>query len=183
MYDAVRGVRSARPAPNPCVCINMLIHGPASTAISVPVPMAMPTSACASAGESLMPSPTIATTRGRPSACGCRCSICTCVALPVGVTSANTCRGSMPTCVDPDEVTRTRAGVGRQGSGRRQGGECSRAAGPYLARNVEGSWLLVAGDHGHADAERLEQPDAGGCLGMRLENACDANPTHQSGPL
>ena len=30
-------------------------------ATSVPVPMAMPTSACASAGASLMPSPTIAT--------------------------------------------------------------------------------------------------------------------------
>ena len=35
----------------------------ASTATSVPVPIAMPTSACASAGASLMPSPTIATTR------------------------------------------------------------------------------------------------------------------------
>ena len=33
----------------------------ASIATSVPVPMAMPTSACASAGASLMPSPTIAT--------------------------------------------------------------------------------------------------------------------------
>ena len=38
-----------------------------SIATSVPVPIAMPTSACASAGASLMPSPAIATTR--PSAC------------------------------------------------------------------------------------------------------------------
>ena len=36
-------------------------------ATSVPVPMAMPTSACARAGASLMPSPTMATTF--PSAC------------------------------------------------------------------------------------------------------------------
>ena len=39
------------------------VTSPASMAMSVPVPIAMPTSACASAGASLMPSPTIATTR------------------------------------------------------------------------------------------------------------------------
>ena len=36
-----------------------------SIATSVPVPIAMPTSACASAGASLMPSPAIATTAAR----------------------------------------------------------------------------------------------------------------------
>ena len=39
-----------------------------SIATSVPVPMAMPTSAAASAGASLMPSPAIATTRPSPAA-------------------------------------------------------------------------------------------------------------------
>jgi hypothetical protein len=38
-------------------------------ATSVPVPMAMPTSALASAGASLMPSPAIATTRPSLAAC------------------------------------------------------------------------------------------------------------------
>ena len=63
---------------------------PDSIATSVPVPIAMPTSACASAGASLMPSPTIATTA--PSAC----SFCTSSALPPGSTSAST--RSMPSC-------------------------------------------------------------------------------------
>ena len=49
-----------------------------SIATSVPVPIAMPTSACASAGASLMPSPAIATTR--PS----RCSRLITVALLLG---------------------------------------------------------------------------------------------------
>ena len=40
----------------------MSVTSAASMAMSVPVPIAMPTSACASAGASLMPSPTIATT-------------------------------------------------------------------------------------------------------------------------
>ena len=54
-----------------------------SIATSVPVPMAMPTSACASAGASLMPSPAIATLR--PSAC----RRLTCSALSSGSTSAD----------------------------------------------------------------------------------------------
>ena len=37
----------------------MSVRSAASMATSVPVPMAMPTSACASAGASLMPSPTM----------------------------------------------------------------------------------------------------------------------------
>mmetsp|Transcript_22979 Transcript_22979/g.63476 ORF Transcript_22979/g.63476 Transcript_22979/m.63476 type:complete len:260 (+) Transcript_22979:1060-1839(+) len=47
----------------------------AATATSVPAPMAMPTSAAVRAGESLMPSPTMATTVRFPS-CRCRCSAC-----------------------------------------------------------------------------------------------------------
>ena len=39
----------------------MIVMSAVSIAISVPVPIAMPTSACAIAGASLMPSPTIAT--------------------------------------------------------------------------------------------------------------------------
>ena len=61
----------------------------ASIATSVPVPIASPRSACASAGASLTPSPTIATTR--PSACSSR----TTSALSAGSTSAIT--SSMPT--------------------------------------------------------------------------------------
>ncbi len=61
-----------------------------SIATSVPVPMAMPTSACASAGASLMPSPAIATLR--PSAC----SRLTWSALSSGSTSASA--SSMPSC-------------------------------------------------------------------------------------
>ncbi len=56
-----------------------------SSATSVPAaPMAMPTSAVASAGASLMPSPTIATVP-----CS-RCSICTSVTLSAGIRSAYT---------------------------------------------------------------------------------------------
>ncbi len=58
-------------------------------ATSVPVPIARPRSACASAGASLTPSPTMATTR--PSACRRR----TTPALSAGSTSAMT--SSMPT--------------------------------------------------------------------------------------
>lgn len=56
----------------------------ASIATSVPVPMAMPTSAMASAGESLMPSPTMATLL--PACCSCS----TLATLCEGSTSANT---------------------------------------------------------------------------------------------
>ena len=63
---------------------------PVSTATSVPAPMAMPRSACASAGASLTPSPTIAV--NLPSAWSCL----TPSALSSGSTSAKT--RSMPTC-------------------------------------------------------------------------------------
>mmetsp|Transcript_3329 Transcript_3329/g.11702 ORF Transcript_3329/g.11702 Transcript_3329/m.11702 type:complete len:215 (-) Transcript_3329:1545-2189(-) len=56
-----------------------------SIAMSVPAPMAMPTSAVASAGESLMPSPTMATTMPRDCSCLTLSTFC------VGRTSANTC--------------------------------------------------------------------------------------------
>ncbi len=59
-----------------------------SIATSVPVPIAIPTSACASAGASLMPSPAIATTL--PAAC----SSATIRFLSSGETSA--CTSSMP---------------------------------------------------------------------------------------
>lgn len=62
----------------------------ASIATSVPVPMAMPTSARARAGESLMPSPTMATSRPRS------CSSWTLATLCDGSTSANTFL--IPTC-------------------------------------------------------------------------------------
>mmetsp|Transcript_4388 Transcript_4388/g.14184 ORF Transcript_4388/g.14184 Transcript_4388/m.14184 type:complete len:350 (-) Transcript_4388:1009-2058(-) len=57
----------------------------ASIATSVPAPMAIPRSACASAGESLTPSPTMATTTRPPS-----CSSCTLRDLPSGGTSEST---------------------------------------------------------------------------------------------
>eukprot|EP01137_Pigoraptor_chileana_P013689 Opistho-2@67492 len=60
-----------------------------SMAMSVPLPIAMPTSACASAGESFMPSPTIATTS--PASC----NSLTWSAFCPGSTSAYTV--SMPT--------------------------------------------------------------------------------------
>ena len=44
----------------------MSVMSEASMAISVPVPIAMPISACAKAGASLIPSPTMATTRFSP---------------------------------------------------------------------------------------------------------------------
>ena len=59
-------------------------------ATSVPVPIATPRSARASAGASLMPSPTIATT------CPSACSAAIRSALPDGSTSART--WSIPTC-------------------------------------------------------------------------------------
>ena len=52
---------SAMAVTTPCRSPDMSVMSAASMATSVPVPMAMPTSACASAGASLMPSPTIAT--------------------------------------------------------------------------------------------------------------------------
>ena len=61
----------------------------AATATSAPVPSAMPRSAAASATESLMPSPAIATTWP------CCCSATTWSAFSDGSTSASTC--SMPT--------------------------------------------------------------------------------------
>src|SRR5229473_2902170 len=61
----------------------------ASMATSVPVPIAKPTSACASAGASLTPSPTIPT--DLPSSC----NFCTSCALSFGSTSAST--RSIPT--------------------------------------------------------------------------------------
>src|SRR5215207_52895 len=64
------------------------VRSAASMATSVPVPMATPTSACASAGASLMPSPTMATFS--PSLC----SRFTSAALSCGSTSART--RSMP---------------------------------------------------------------------------------------
>ncbi|KAH0455665.1 hypothetical protein IEQ34_015697 [Dendrobium chrysotoxum] len=60
-------------------------------AMSVPAPIAIPTSAAARAGESLMPSPTMATTL--PSFWKER----TASAFPAGITSALT--SSMPTCI------------------------------------------------------------------------------------
>ena len=66
----------------------MSVMSAASMATSVPVPMAMPTSAWASAGASLMPSPTMATTL--PPAC----SSLTSSAFCSGSTSART--SSMP---------------------------------------------------------------------------------------
>ena len=54
----------------------------ASIATSVPVPIARPRSACASAGASLTPSPTIATTR--PSSCSRRMTSALSVGQDVG---------------------------------------------------------------------------------------------------
>jgi len=69
----------------------------AAIATSVPVPMAMPTSAWASAGASLMPSPTIATSWRDPfPACSRSCNRFTSAALSAGSTSAST--RSIPTC-------------------------------------------------------------------------------------
>ena len=67
-----------------------IITSAASIAISVPVPMAMPVSAQTRAGESFMPSPTIATVR--PS----RWSFLTISALSAGLTSYTTFSGSIP---------------------------------------------------------------------------------------
>ena len=61
-----------------------------SIATSVPAPIAIPTSALASAGASLIPSPTIATL------CPCSCSCRTFSSLSCGSTSAITVL--MPTC-------------------------------------------------------------------------------------
>ena len=74
-----------------------------SSATSVPVPIAMPTSARASAGASLMPSPAIATTR--PAAC----SFSTTAAFSAGRTSATT--SSMPDRA-PDRLRRHPAVAG-----------------------------------------------------------------------
>ena len=60
-------------------------------ATSAPVPMATPTSAWASAGASLMPSPTMATR------CPWACSASMTAALSPGSTSAWIREGSMPT--------------------------------------------------------------------------------------
>ena len=62
----------------------MSTTSPASTATSVPLPIAMPTSACASAGASLTPSPTMATTA--PATCSRRTS----ATFPSGSTPATT---------------------------------------------------------------------------------------------
>jgi hypothetical protein len=75
------------------ICLRSLrtkVMSDASIAMSVPVPMAIPTSAAASAGASLIPSPTMATTR--PSLQ----SLSTSFALSSGRTSAKTF--SIPAC-------------------------------------------------------------------------------------
>ena len=67
-----------------------------SIATSVPVPIAMPTSACASAGASLMPSPAMATTR--PSACSRRTTSRFCVRQHLA-RSPRRCRASRATAL------------------------------------------------------------------------------------
>src|ERR1039457_6456531 len=78
----VRRARSSAPA-TPFRSPRISVMEAASLAMSVPVPMAMPTSACASAGASLMPSPTMATFL--PAACNFRTS----ANLASGSTSAS----------------------------------------------------------------------------------------------
>src|SRR5918995_344664 len=75
-----RPMARATPRTSP----EMSVRSAASIATSVPVPMEMPTSACARAGASLMPSPTMPTFL--PSAC----SLLTSAALSSGLTSATT---------------------------------------------------------------------------------------------
>mmetsp|Transcript_26120 Transcript_26120/g.61140 ORF Transcript_26120/g.61140 Transcript_26120/m.61140 type:complete len:230 (-) Transcript_26120:15-704(-) len=72
-----------------------------SIAMSVPAPSAMPRSACESAGASLMPSPTIATTF--PAAC----SAFTCATLPCGFRPASTRSVAMPTCAPTARAVRS----------------------------------------------------------------------------
>ncbi len=85
----------ATPRRSPLISVTPAV----SIATSVPVPMAMPTSAWASAGASLMPSPTMATTvrpgpfarRSWPRQSRCSWIALTCAALSPGSTSASTC--------------------------------------------------------------------------------------------
>ena len=81
--ESWRAVTTPRRSPR------IRVTSDASIATSVPVPIAIPTSAWASAGASLRPSPTIATRRP------CFCSFLTKSAFCDGNTSATT--SSMPT--------------------------------------------------------------------------------------
>jgi hypothetical protein len=81
----------------------------ASRATSVPDPMAIPRSACASAGASLTPSPTMATTR--PASC----SSLTVATLSSGRTPANTSRAGIPTAAATRPATCALSPVSRIG--------------------------------------------------------------------
>ncbi|CVB88142.1 Uncharacterised protein [Serratia marcescens] len=75
---------SSTASATPCRLWRIRVMAAVSMAMSLPPPIAMPTSACASAGASLMPSPTIATRWP----CACSCLIA--AALPSGSTPAIT---------------------------------------------------------------------------------------------
>src|SRR5919106_426113 len=95
----VRSVRRARATPSAAArrSPETSVMSEASIATSVPVPIAIPRSACARAGASLTPSPTIATTWP------CSCRRRTSATLSAGCTSATT--SSIPT----SEATRLAA--------------------------------------------------------------------------
>ena len=148
-------------------------------ATSVPAPIAMPTSACASAGASLTPSPTIATLR--PSAC----SSLTFAALSSGRTPAK--NRSMPSSAATDAATgfgvagdhhdlRRRARAARRRPAAIRGGSRRRASGAGHAPVDE----HVQDDRALA-APRLGDRQLGAGLLASRSRAADAAPAAVDG--
>ena len=101
----------------------MSVTSDASIATSAPVPIAIPRSAWASAGASLMPSPTIATVRPRA------WSRCTIAALSAGSVSGTTLWIGMPTCLATDSAVARASPVTSQTSMLRGGQLANRGLG------------------------------------------------------
>ena len=86
--------RARMASTTPWRSVRISVMSAASIAMSVPDPIAMPTSACASAGASLMPSPTIATTR--PCAWSAFTSSALCPGSTPGAHAARSRRAARP---------------------------------------------------------------------------------------
>src|SRR5258708_2574807 len=123
-----------------------------SMATPVPAPIAMPRSACARAGASFTPSPTIAV--NSPSAC----NSCTSLALSAGSTSAKTRSSATPRSPPPAQAVPRRFVDDRRGEGMlrvclRRGGELQEV-GLVDQRGVPGGEHEEIGDGGLAFGER-----------------------------
>ena len=124
-------------------------------ATSAPVPIATPRSAAASAGASLMPSPTIATTLPRA------CSSSTTPALSPGSTWARTRSGGIPTCAATARAVARWSPVTSQASMP----AASRARTASADSGLTGSAIAIRPDRRAVDGHEDRRPPDGG-LGL-----------------